>query len=60
MVPVKKEKGRNIRVCDELIEIFEKIRGNVDDLTWGAEDKMSYYKCSKVLAQRVRKYNIYK
>jgi hypothetical protein len=55
----KGSNGTPIRISDELLEIFEKIRNNVSYNTWDAEEKLSYYKCSKILAARVRKANIY-
>lgn len=55
----KKEKKYVIQVCQELIDIFEIIRQNVAYNTWGTDEKYSYYKCSKILANRVKKAKVY-
>ena len=48
----EERKSKIIEVSEELIEVFERLRKKVSDVTWGVEN-MSYYNLSKILARKI-------
>jgi hypothetical protein len=48
----EERKSKIIEVSEELIDVFERLRKKVSDVTWGVES-MSYYNLSKVLSRKI-------
>ena len=49
---------KTVRISAELIEILDDIKKNVEEFTWGVEDKLAYAKASQILARKIKKSNI--
>jgi hypothetical protein len=48
----EERKSKIIEVSEELLDVFERLRKKVSDVTWGVES-MSYYNLSKVLSRKI-------
>ena len=55
----KLDDSKVIRISQELIDVLEKIKHNVEKYTWGAEDNIGYCKASKILALKIKRANLY-
>lgn len=54
-----KEKRYSLQISQELKDILDKIRANVEYSTWGVETDLGYFKASKILAIRVKNSKVY-
>ena len=55
----QKRDSHIVEISTELMEILELIKKTVEDFTWGAENKLSNYAASKILARKVKEKKLY-
>lgn len=55
----EKEVTITIRVSPELLEVFEKMRKQLNNLTYDAMGNVSYNELSKILARKVKEKELY-
>ena len=48
----EERKSKIIEVSEELLDVFERLRNKVSEVTWGVES-MSYYNLSKILSRKI-------
>lgn len=57
---VKQKKGKYLFVPNEMIEILEVIRENVNYLTWNSMSKIHYTEAFKIIVEKIKKAGIAK
>jgi len=55
----EKEVTITVRISPELLEIFEKMRKQLGELTYEALDDVSYNDLSRILARKIKESKIY-